>query len=173
MSEELKRAVRMMEVACSFIENNCPFGTTHYDGTECDGFCLSEDLSSASEDLQNAWNTRSDLAVEVKPLEWDGFSAPPYFIEVENSGIAKLYNTMDYDEDGVLEPMQGGYLTLLSIDDLKATAQADHNARVRSELILRPDDLRPKLQSLVTKWEGMTCRTKCAEELREVLEGGE
>lgn len=28
-----------------------------------------------------------------------------------------------------------------------------------------------QLQALVEKWEGMTCRTKCAEELREVLEG--
>ena len=42
-----------------------------------------------------------------------------------------------------------------------------------TDLTTRPDDLRPKLQALVTKWEGMTCRTKCAEELREVLEGGE
>ena len=121
--------------------------------------------------------TRSDLAVEVKPLEWDdyrggGAKAPSLM-------LASYLITQWVDDQFELVESAPGYQgqrigdgLFPSLEEAKAAAQADHKARVRSELILRPDDLRPKLQALLSKWEGMTCRTKCAQELREVLEGG-
>lgn len=115
------------------------------------------------ESLRDAWNTRSDLAVEVKPLEWDinrsteQVGATGLFGEVyvTRFGGKWFHNGECFDDD---------------IDAAKAAAQADYNARILSALTTRPDVLRPKLQALLSKWEGMTCRTKCAEELREVLE---
>jgi len=73
----------------------------------------------------------------VKPLEWDGFCSGHYKIEVEKGGIANLYfygNAADQEEDGP-ELIEGGYLTLVGLDDLKAAAQA-HYAKASVEAFL-------------------------------------
>lgn len=71
---------------------------------------------------------------KVKSLEWVGLRSGPYFIEIHEGGMAELYNNSNRDEDGEIEPMKAGYLTLVSLDDLKAAAQADYEARVLSSL---------------------------------------
>ena len=81
------------------------------------------------------------LSVKVKPLVWDGFRAGPYWIEVEADGIAHLFCDYDRTDEGV-EPIKGGFLTLVSFDDLKAAAQADYEARIRSALEPDPQDAR-------------------------------
>lgn len=74
-------------------------------------------------------------AVKVKPLVWEGFISGSYRIEVEKGGIARLlyYSAAIFDEE---EPEQilGGYLTLVSMDDLKAAAQSHHEARILAAL---------------------------------------
>ena len=90
---------------------------------------------------------RADLAsdplraVKVRALEWDGLRAGPYWIEVEAGGLAHLFCDYDRTDDGV-EPIKGGFLTLVSIDDLKAAAQADYEQRIRSALEPDPQDAR-------------------------------
>ena len=79
------------------------------------------------------------VQVAVKPLEWEGFVAGNYRIEVEKGGIANLRHysaSMVEDEEPTM--LKGGYLTLVSLDDLKAAAQADYEARIRSALIVTP-----------------------------------
>ena len=75
-----------------------------------------------------------ERGIKVKPLVWSGFRGEPYFIEVRSDGIACLFNNMDRDEDGNIDQMWGGFLTLVSIDDLKAAAQADYEARILEAL---------------------------------------
>ena len=73
--------------------------------------------------------------VRVKPLAWEGFVAGNYRIEVEKGGIANLWHysaAMVEDEEPTL--IKGGYLTLVSLDELKAAAQADHEARILAAL---------------------------------------
>lgn len=89
--------------------------------------------------------TRSDLAVEVKPLA-----------EVMQDLLGEAMGVVPESAQAFYDYKRGEFTA----------------TRVLSALTARPDDLRPKLQALVAKWEGMTCRTKCAQELREVLEGG-
>ncbi len=108
--------------------------------------------------------TRSDLAVEVKPLVWDINRSR------EQVGATGLFGEVYVTRFGG-KWFHKGECFNDDIDAAKAAAQADYNARILSAITTRPDDLRPKLQALVDKWEGMTCRTKCAQELREVLEG--
>lgn len=68
--------------------------------------------------------------VKVKPLEWVGFTAGSYHIEIEKGGIASLlYYSASIAEDEEPELIKTGYLTLVSLDDLKAIAQADHERR--------------------------------------------
>lgn len=76
--------------------------------------------------------------VSVRPLEWAGFDSGLYYIEVREGGIANLYCRANADEDGHVEPMKGGYLTLVSLDDLKAAAQADYERRILSALSPAP-----------------------------------
>lgn len=66
----------------------------------------------------------------VVPLVWDGFRSGPYYIEVEAGGIAKLFCNSERDEDGNIDCMTGGYLTLVSIEDLKAAANAHYVAQI-------------------------------------------
>lgn len=98
----------------------------------------------------NLPSLRADLApqaVRVKPLVWNGFVAGNYRIEVEKGGIANLwYYSAAMAEDEEPTMMKGGYLTLVSVDDLKAAAQADHDARIFAALDLTPD---PRIAALV------------------------
>lgn len=56
----IDRALELMEVATAYIEIN-PERTVLYDGTECDGYCLIEDLRIAMDDL------RASLPTDVRP----------------------------------------------------------------------------------------------------------
>lgn len=46
------RAIELMRIAASMIEENCPDATAEYDGTTCDGQCLADDLRSESDELE-------------------------------------------------------------------------------------------------------------------------
>jgi hypothetical protein len=75
------------------------------------------------------------MGVRVKPLEWDGFVAGNYRIEVENGGMVNLwYYSAAIFDDEYPTLMRGGYITLVSVDDLKAAAQADYEARILAAL---------------------------------------
>lgn len=77
--------------------------------------------------------------VKVKPLVWDGFVAGSYRIDVEKGGIANLWRySAEMVENEEPELMQGGYLTLVSMDELKAYAQADYEARILAALEPQP-----------------------------------
>lgn len=79
------------------------------------------------------------VAVRVKPLVWDGFVAGNYRIEVEKGGIANLWRySAEMVENEEPDLMRGGYLTLVSLDELKAAAQADHEARILAALEITP-----------------------------------
>ena len=88
--------------------------------------------------------TPADLAAKglrVKPLVWDGFVSGNYYIEVKKGGIANLWYysaAMVEDEEPTL--MRGGYLTLVSLDELKAAAEADHVARIAAMIEETPHD---------------------------------
>ena len=79
--------------------------------------------------------------VKVRALVWDGFRAGPYWIEVEADGIAHLFCDYDRTDEGV-EPIKGGFLTLVSLDDLKAAAQRDYETRILSALEPTPQAAR-------------------------------
>jgi hypothetical protein len=73
--------------------------------------------------------------VRVKPLVWNGFVSGNYRIDVEKGGVAKLWRySAEMVENEEPELMRGGYLTLVSLDDLKAAAQADYEARIMAAL---------------------------------------
>ncbi len=136
------------------------------------------------ESLLASWNTRSDLAVEVKPLTFE-----------DASGVAMLGRYVAFDAETPIGRVSYGtdaegehwyaypgmarnalHTSAASLEDARSKAVAGYEKSLLSHPVAsawntRPDDLRSKLQALVAKWEGMTCRTKCAEELREVLEG--
>jgi hypothetical protein len=67
----------------------------------------------------------------IQPLVWDGFHSGPYKIEVQRERpIAELlFCGRAIKEDEEHERLRGGYLTLVSIDDLKAAANAHHAAQ--------------------------------------------
>ena len=92
------------------------------------------DWNGARPVIEEIDRLRERAKPKVKPLVWEGLRSGPYFIEIHEGGIADLYNNADRDEDGELDSMCGGYLTLVSLDDLKAAAQADHERRVLSAL---------------------------------------
>lgn len=98
------------------------------------------------------WNRRADLPapVKVKDLVWDGFKSGSYKIEVEAGGIANLWFCgKAIDDDDEHELLRGGYLTLVSIDDLKAAAQADYTARILAALEASPPMSDPRVAALV------------------------
>lgn len=93
----------------------------------------------------NDWNRRADLAavpaqVRVKPLVWGGLIAGSYRIQIKEGGIANLWcYSAEMAEDGEPTLIKGGYLTLISLEDLKAAAQADYEARILAAIELQPD----------------------------------
>ena len=69
--------------------------------------------------------------VKVRPLVWHGFVSGAYRIEVLDGGIANLwFHDAREVEAGEPELLMGGYLTLVSIDDLKSAAYDDLCKRV-------------------------------------------
>ena len=68
----------------------------------------------------------------VQPLEWDGFVSGPYEIEVKEGGIAQLRYWGNLPEYGEAEYLRGGYLTLISVDELKVIANTHHTRRTLS-----------------------------------------
>jgi len=64
---------------------------------------------------------------KAKTLEWEGYNSGPYEIRVRR-GIADLFNHGLRDEYGYPEHLKCGYLTLISLDDLKGIAQAHYQA---------------------------------------------
>ncbi|MCP3653596.1 MAG: hypothetical protein GY766_01675 [Herbaspirillum sp.] len=102
----------------------------------CQDFGMQQDASLRTDTALTAYRTaRNEQGeVKVKPLVWDGLKSGPYVITIHERGIADLHNYAEPDEDGYPERMKGGYLTLVSIDDLKAAAQADYETRIRSAL---------------------------------------
>ncbi len=92
--------------------------------------------SRAATDCQQPDLVTADR-VRIKPLVWDGFVAGSYHIEIEDGGIARLWRySAEMVKKEEPEYIRGGYLTLVSLDDLKAEAQADHERRVLSSLII-------------------------------------
>jgi hypothetical protein len=73
--------------------------------------------------------------LRVKPLVWEGSVSENYHIEIQAGGIADLWYysaAMVVDEEPTL--IKGGYLTLVSLEELKAAAEADHAARVAAQI---------------------------------------
>ena len=69
----------------------------------------------------------------IPDLVWEGFKSGPYKIEVHKGGIADLWFCgMAIEEDDEHDLLKGGYLTLVSIDDLKAIANAHHRAAFKA-----------------------------------------
>lgn len=67
----------------------------------------------------------------VPELVWEGFYSGPYKIEVHEGGIIDLWFCgCAIKEDGENELLRSGYLTLVSMDDLKAAANTHHAAQV-------------------------------------------
>jgi hypothetical protein len=102
--------------------------TGNYPKSELVHFTRTDTITST-----DAYNAGKAAGVRVKPLVWEGFRAGPYWIEVEAGGLAHLFCAYDRDDEGV-EAIKGGYLTLVSIDDLKVAAQADYEARIMAAL---------------------------------------
>lgn len=59
----LKRAIYILRVAKKYLkENDYEEGTLHYDATECDGYCLCDDLEDAAENLVHHFGVQADEA---------------------------------------------------------------------------------------------------------------
>jgi hypothetical protein len=102
--------------------------------------------------------------VTVKPLVWGGFFSGSYFIKVEEGGIANLwYYSADMVAAEEPELIKGGYLTLVSIDDLKAAANTHNRARILSAMNVQPApdaaragaDAKPALRLSIERKMGM------------------
>jgi len=97
-------------------------------------FGIDGDLYRQDPECRDAAYVEADAilaALEPAPLVWDGFKSGAYEIVVHEGGIADLFCHAVRDEDNEPELVKGGYLTLVSMDDLKATAQAHHRAQWR------------------------------------------
>jgi hypothetical protein len=77
--------------------------------------------------------------VRVKPLVWIGFNSGQYEIAVEDGRFVTLYDHGNRVEDNGPEIIKSGYLTLVSIADLKAAAQAHHENHILAALETAPD----------------------------------
>jgi hypothetical protein len=67
----------------------------------------------------------------IAPLVWEGFISGPYKIEVYDGGIANLwFYGKAIEDDDEHEVLDGGYLTLVSLDDLKECANTHHRAAI-------------------------------------------
>lgn len=78
----------------------------------------------------------AELPNMIEPLVWVGFTSYPYDIVVHQGGIAEVFYHGFVDEDGNAEPdmLKGGYLTLVSMDDLKAAANSHRRDQVKLAL---------------------------------------
>lgn len=85
----------------------------------------------------------SVIAESVEPLVWEGLECGSYYIELDATGVANLYNNQDRDRDGCIDSMIGGFVNLVPIDELKAAAQADYNRRILSALGLVDPNVTP------------------------------
>ena len=77
-----------------------------------------------------AYEILAALPGMIPDLVWDGFKSGAYEIIVHEGGIADLFCHAERDEDNEPEFIKGGYLTLVSMDDLKAAANAHHRAKL-------------------------------------------
>jgi hypothetical protein len=67
----------------------------------------------------------------IRPLIWDGFHSGPYKIHVHEGGrVDLLFCGKAIDPYETHELLMGGYLTLVSIDDLKHEANTHHRAAI-------------------------------------------
>jgi hypothetical protein len=76
--------------------------------------------------IEIATTILSVLTNRIPDLEWEGFSSGPYKIEIHEGGIADLFFYGNSDEEDFPEMLMGGYLSLISMDDLKNKAQKHH-----------------------------------------------
>jgi hypothetical protein len=83
--------------------------------------------------LETADAIMAALPDMIPDLVWEGFKSGPYKIEVHEGGIADLWFCgMAIEEDDEHDLLKGGYLTLVSIDDLKAIANAHNRAAFKA-----------------------------------------
>lgn len=78
----------------------------------------------------------------VVPLEWVGLESGPYQIVITDSRLADLYCHAIRDEEDDPAFITGGYLSLVSLDDLKAAAQDHHAAQALSAFGITPPNAR-------------------------------
>lgn len=78
----------------------------------------------------------------VVPLQWVGFESGPYQIVITDGRLADLYCHAIRDEEGDPAFIKGGYLSLVSLDDLKAAAHDHHAAQALSAFGITPPDTR-------------------------------
>ena len=50
-TEELARAIEMLNIAAAYIREHAPDCVSFYDGTDCDGYCIADDCESAAESI--------------------------------------------------------------------------------------------------------------------------
>ena len=139
---------------------------------------------------------RADLAKpRVKPLVWersthkkhDGSveyaetSLGTYFICYDSDDFTGFYCDFVYLGNSTWFGTGGANTREIEshyhdddLTELKAAAQADYEARILACLDGEPDPnadpLRAKMEAIIEKWDGMTCRSTCADELRKALE---
>lgn len=53
----IKRAVLMLRIAGQHSETYGSEEESHYDGTDCDGYCINEDCKIAADDLEDMLNS--------------------------------------------------------------------------------------------------------------------
>lgn len=63
------RAIEMLRIAARYIRETDAYGTIHYDGTECDGYCVADDCEIAAEELEGLPPLAEALAVPTDEPE--------------------------------------------------------------------------------------------------------
>lgn len=56
MEYNIARAKEMLQVAADYIRKHYPDGMIHYDGADCDGYCVADDCEIASASLDDGSN---------------------------------------------------------------------------------------------------------------------
>ena len=131
MRESKKHLISTAKEACDIVR----YPYTHHGppvfGSKLEDYLISE--AHLREDHPDFFegDTGGLEVIAVKPLEWDGFRSGAYEIYVQEGGIANLLYHFGGEEP---EYVKGGYLTLVSMDDLKAAAQKHHEEFVLSAI---------------------------------------